>query len=45
VSLVDQSLRLYAVHAQQRDFQFDFDAEAIGDLSDPGGAVDGDVLR
>ena len=38
-------LRLCAVHARHRDFQFDFDAEAIGDLSDPDAAVDGDVLR
>lgn len=38
-------LRLCAVHARHRDFQFDFDAEAIGDLSDPEGAVDGDFLR
>ena len=40
----DQFLGFCTVQAWQRDFQFDFDAEAIGDLSDADVAINGDVF-
>lgn len=39
-----QCFRLRTVRARQRDFQFDFNAEAIGDLTDADTDIDGDVL-